>query len=124
MTTGDSSFNKKKRKYTKKTTQAGLSAINNDKKINNDLTPDVHVESVIKEAFLRFYDNKSLKQQKIRDLEHLDNVVEEFLKTFIILGYDFNGEKVQIMHASNPLDKDALVEHLRTTLLGILNKDG
>jgi hypothetical protein len=47
-----------------------------------------------------------------------------FLKTFIILGYDFNGEKVQIMHASNPLDKDALVEHLRTTLLDILNKDG
>jgi hypothetical protein len=123
MTTGDSS-NKKKRKYTKKTTQSGLSAVDSEKKISNSLTPDVHVENVIKEAFLRFYDNKSLKQQKIRDLESLDGIVEEFLKTFIILGYDFNGEKVQIMHASNPLDRDALVEHLRTTLLGILNKDG
>ena len=48
-------------------------------------------------------------------------MVSEFLKTFMVLGYDLNGEKVFIMHATNPHDKDALVEHLRTTLLGIIN---
>jgi len=79
------------------------------------------VDEVIREAFTRFYDSASLKQQKIKDLETLDTISAEFLKTFIILGYDFNGEKVHIMHAQSPQDKDALIEHLRTTFLAIIN---
>jgi hypothetical protein len=79
------------------------------------------VDDVIKQAFLRFYDNATLKQSKVKDLEHLDTIAAEFLHTYMILGYDLNGEKVAIMHAKTPHDKDALVEHLRTTLLGIIN---
>jgi hypothetical protein len=84
----------------------------------------LQVEDVIKQAFLRFYDNATVKQHKVKDLEHLDNIVGEFLKAFMILGYDLNGEKVCIMHAVNPHDRDALIEHLRTTLLGIINSNG
>ena len=109
----------------KKTESFGLSALDN--KESENILPEkqlAQVEEVIKNAFLRFYDNAQLKQYKVKDLEHLDSVASEFLKTFMILGYDLNGEKAFIMHATNPHDKDALVEHLRTTLLGIIGAQG
>ncbi len=113
-----------KRTYRKKKTQSlGLSALDDTVK-EEDCISEKHyaqVEDVIKNAFLRFYDAAQLKQYKVKDLEHLDNVASEYLKTFMILGYDLNGEKAFIMHATNPHDRDALVEHLRTTLLGIIN---
>jgi hypothetical protein len=111
-----------KRVYRKKKTESlGLSAFDS---VEENILPEkqlAQVEEVIKNAFLRFYDNAQLKQHKVKDLEHLDGLASEFLKTFMILGYDLNGEKAFIMHATNPHDRDALVEHLRTTLLGIIN---
>jgi hypothetical protein len=83
----------------------------------------LQVEEVIKQAFMRFYDNVNIKQEKIKDLEHLDHIAEEYLQSYMILGYDFNGEKIVITHADNPHDRDALIEHLRTTLLNIVNKE-
>jgi len=111
-----------KRTYRKKKTESlGLSALNTPEQ---DILPEkqlAQVEEVIKNAFLRFADAAQMKQHKVKDLEHLDSVASEFLKAFMILGYDLNGEKAFIMHATNPHDRDALVEHLRTTLLGIIN---
>jgi hypothetical protein len=111
-----------KRTYRKKKTESlGLSAFNTPEE---DILPEkqlAQVEEVIKSAFLRFADAAQMKQHKVKDLEHLDSVASEFLKAFMILGYDLNGEKAFIMHATNPHDRDALVEHLRTTLLGIIN---
>jgi hypothetical protein len=105
----------------KKTETLGLSALDS---VEENILPEkqlAQVEEVIKSAFLRFADAAQMKQHKVKDLEHLDSVASEFLKAFMILGYDLNGEKAFIMHATNPHDRDALVEHLRTTLLGIIN---
>lgn len=114
-----------KKSYRKKKTDSlGLSALEATEQCILPEKQLAQVEEVIKNAFLRFYDNAQLKQYKVKDLEHLDTVVSEFLKAFMVLGYDLNGEKVFIMHATNPHDKDALVEHLRTTLLGIINPQG
>ena len=114
-----------KRVYRKKKTESlGLSALESSVE---SILPEkqlAQVEEVIKNAFLRFHDAAILKQYKVKDLEHLDSVASEFLKAFMILGYDLNGEKAFIMHATNPHDRDALVEHLRTTLLGIINAQG
>ena len=111
-----------KRVYRKKKTESlGLSALN---ATEESILPEkqlAQVEEVIKNAFLRFADAAQMKQYKVKDLEHLDSMVSEFLKAFMVLGYDLNGEKVFVMHATNPNDRDALVEHLRTTLLGIIN---
>ena len=114
---------KKTNTHKKKTSVAELSSISSAEAL---LAQDqiLQVEDVIKQAFLRFYDTATVKQHKVKDLEHLDNIVGEFLKAFMILGYDLNGEKVCIMHATNPHDRDALIEHLRTTLLGIINSNG
>jgi len=123
MAKGDKDKNKPtKRTYRKKKTESlGLSALNTPEE---NILPEkqlAQVEEVIKNAFLRFADAAQMKQHKVKDLEHLDSVASEFLKAFMILGYDLNGEKAFIMHATNPHDRDALVEHLRTTLLGIIN---
>lgn len=107
----------------KKTISSELSAITPEEVLSESklLKKDIlQVEEVIKQAFMRFYDNATIKQHKVKDLEALDTVVSEYLKTFMILGYDLNEEKVIIMHARSPHEKDALVEHLRTTLLGII----
>jgi hypothetical protein len=123
MAKNDKDKNKPTKKtYRKKKTESlGLSALNS---VEENILPEkqlAQVEEVIKNAFIRFADAAQMKQHKVKDLEHLDSVVSEFLKAFMVLGYDLNGEKVFIMHATNPNDRDALVEHLRTTLLGIIN---
>jgi hypothetical protein len=124
MPGGDKPKKKPKKTYRKKKTEAlGLSALNTEEQILPEKQL-AQVEEVIKQAFLRFYDNATLKQYKVKDLEQLDTVITEYLDTFMLLGYDINGEKVLIMHATNPHDRDALVEHLRTTLLGIINPQG
>ena len=124
MPTGDNAP-KKKVKRTKKTTQPVLSGdvVPDTKIVKGDFQSIPGVESLIKEAFTRFYDDKNLERQKMKDLQHLDGVVEEFLKAYIILGYDLNGEKVHIFHAENSMEKDSLVEHMRTTLMSYLNKE-
>jgi hypothetical protein len=108
-----------KRKPSKKSISPKLSATNIEQGV--PIERNLHVEDVIKQAFLRFYDNASIRSSKVKDLEHLDIITQEYLNSFMILGYDINGEKVSIMHAENPHDKDALIEHLRTTLLNFLN---
>lgn len=122
---GDDKSKKKPKRVVrkKKTDVMGLSALDSEQSILPEKTK-LQVEEVIKQAFLRFYDNATLKQYKVKDLEQLDTVITEYLNTFMLLGYDINGEKVIIMHATNPHDRDALVEHLRTTLLGIINPQG
>ena len=123
MSTEDNNKKKPvKKRSLKKSESSKLSATD----INQELIPlekNLHVEDVIKQAFLRFYDNASVKSSKVKDLEHLDLITEEYLKSYMILGYDLNGEKVSIMHAENPHDRDALVEHLRTTLLNIIGNN-
>jgi hypothetical protein len=79
------------------------------------------IDDVIEQALTRFYEASKSKQSKILDLQHLDTIVAEYLQTFMILGYDINGEKVCISHASTPAARDSLIEHLRTTFLSVMN---
>jgi hypothetical protein len=44
-----------------------------------------------------------------KDLKSLSSQVEEYLTSFIILGYTFDGEPVQCISAHNQLEADSLV---------------
>ena len=113
----DKAASKKPSSRKKKTLTPKLSAV--EPTIKNTK----QVEEVIKQAFMRFYENATIHKAKVKDLEHLDKIVSEYLQAFIILGYDINGEKVSITHANSPHDKDAVIEHLRSTLLSIIGSD-
>jgi len=120
MSTEDQNKKKSvKKRASKKSISTKLSATDIEQGV--PIEKNLHVEDVIKQAFLRFYDNASIRGSKVKDLEHLDVITQEYLNSYMILGYDINGEKVSIMHAETPHDRDALVEHLRTTLLNFLN---
>ena len=80
------------------------------------------IEDIIKQAFLRFYNSAYTDKAKAKDLDHLNLIMEEYLKCYMVLGYDLNGEKICIMNAHSSAEKDALIEHLRSTLVGILNQ--
>lgn len=82
----------------------------------------LQIEDLIKQAFLRFYNSAYTSKAKEKDLDHLNNIMEEYLKCYMVLGYDLNGEKICIMNAHSSSEKDALIEHLRSTLVGILNQ--
>lgn len=108
-------------KKPKKVTKTSVSNTGTPSAQNIIMNPAAEIDDVIKQAFLRFYDTATLKQTKLKDLEHLSKICEEFLSAYVILGYDLNGEKVHIMHASNHHDRDALVEHIRSTLISMVN---
>ena len=107
-----------KRTSKKKSLPESLSAV--DTQIKGDSI--LQIEDVIKQAFLRFYNTAYTNKAKEKDLDHLNNMMEEFLECYMVLGYDLNGEKICIMNAHNSSEKDALIEHLRSTLVGILNQ--
>lgn len=80
-----------------------------------------NIKDVIEQAVTRFTVSENTRRHKLKDLYHLDTIVEEYLQAFMIIGYDINGEKVCITHARTPAERDAIIEHLRTTFIGVMN---
>lgn len=67
----------------------------------------------------------SIEKSKARrmaeaDVLSLEAIVSEYLQSFIVIGYDLSGEKVQMMHARNAQEYDSLVEHARGSLLTLI----
>lgn len=73
------------------------------KKITLD---DNSADLLIKEVIMRQL--KVEKEKKNLEIESLNSVVEEFLKTFIIIGYDLDSRPVMLFNAKTQLDADAL----------------
>ena len=111
---------KPKRISKKNSTSPNLSGIETAPVLKSESV--LQIEDLIKQAFLRFYNTAYTDKAKEKDLDHLTLIMEEYLGCYMVLGYDLNGEKICIMNAKNASDRDALIEHLRSTLVGILNQ--
>lgn len=71
-------------------------------------------------------DSKLIREYKDQaDIEKnmsiLKSLVEEYLGSFIILGYTIDGTRITIKNVQNDRDDDALIEQLRYLLLQIMN---
>ena len=67
------------------------------------------VEDLIKSAMQDFLIRKSgLNLEKTKNLQNLVSLVSEYLSAFVIIGYDVSGESVNLVHATNQMDADAL----------------
>jgi hypothetical protein len=53
----------------------------------------------------------------IRDLSILKGINEEYLNSFLVLGYTLEGERVILQSYSCPKDKDALMEFLKVVFI-------
>lgn len=60
------------------------------------------------------------KRQSIDDYKPLEAMVSEYLKSFLLIGYGINGEKIFIGHAKTAEEHDSLVEHLRQTFINVI----
>ena len=60
-------------------------------------------------AILQHLQNKpKAKHSKRKDIEALIHTVQEFLNSFVILGYNFDGEPVHFISAHNQQEADSL----------------
>jgi len=53
----------------------------------------------------------------IRDLTILKGIIEEYLNSFIVMGYTLEGERVILQSYNSPKDKDALMEFLKNVFI-------
>ena len=98
----------------KKTSKKTASEIPKAEKIN--------IEHLFAQALSRY--NKELvadKKNKIKELNHLALIAEEYLSCFALIGYSLQDEKVVIFNTPNSKDEAALVDLLRATFIDIAN---
>jgi hypothetical protein len=66
-----------------------------------------------------------LKSEKSKNLQNLTSLISEYLSAFIVLGYDINGTPVNLIHAKNQMDADALSAAINRFIFHVAsNPDG
>lgn len=74
------------------------------------------LRNILKDALLSSSRDK-LKTNSQLEIEAMVATMEEFLRTFIVIGYDFSEEPVFIINAKSQLDADALSSALTRIFL-------
>jgi hypothetical protein len=110
----------------KKTEIPSLSAIKN--KI--DTSPEESEKEIMKKVHdaisnleLQKGIDKWMKENKkenvlcLRDLGILKGIITEYLDTFLVFGYNTNGERIILQNFKNARDRDAIMEFLKTIFL-------
>jgi hypothetical protein len=78
----------------------GKKILNSDKKEIQDL-----LNSVLKDHILQ---QSIAKNNRIKSVQSLVSIISEYLGSFFIIGYDVSGQPVNLIHATNQKDADAL----------------
>lgn len=88
-----------------------------DKLIQNRLHDALNAVELKKSMDRWLKTNEGRNSVTMRDLTILKGVNEEYLNSFIILGYTMEDERVVIQSYKNPKDKDALMEFLKNVFI-------
>jgi predicted XRE-type DNA-binding protein len=109
----------KKQKITdiaKETKSQNLSAVNLENIEEKILTAINNQE--LQKGIERWIRNNGEKQKELnRDLGILSSIISEYLDSYILFGYNLEGERVIIQSQSNPKDRDALMEFLKIVFI-------
>lgn len=111
-----------KKNKNKKSSVPSLSSVNVD---NNDEVLDIEKKlyDTLNAIELKKSMDKWLKTAEgrqatvLRDLSILKGINEEYLDSFLLLGYTIDGERTVIQSYKSPKDKDALMEFLKIIFL-------
>ena len=85
-----------------------------DSKNMKPIDPNLHKNKGQVEELLRsvmqdyMMQHGQLKSEKSKNLQNLTSLISEYLSAFVVLGYDINGAPVNLIHAKNQMDADAL----------------
>lgn len=58
-------------------------------------------------------ENRQTQNIKVRDLELLSGIITEYLDSYILFGYNMEGERVIIQNYKKAKDRDAMMEFLK-----------
>jgi len=61
--------------------------------------------------------NAQKQKEANRDLGILSGIIGEYLDSYILFGYNLEGERIIIQSQSSPKDRDALMEFLKVVFL-------
>jgi len=88
-----------------------------DKLIQNRLHDTLNAVELKKSMDKWLKTNEGHNSVMMRDLTILKGVNEEYLNSFILLGYTMEDERVIIQSYGTPKDKDALMEFLKNVFI-------
>jgi hypothetical protein len=88
-----------------------------DKLIENRLYDTLNAVELKKSMDKWLKTNEGHNSVMMRDLTILKGVNEEYLNSFILLGYTMEDERVIIQSYGTPKDKDALMEFLKNVFI-------
>lgn len=86
-------------------------------------TDKQNIESLLKSVmqdYLHYQSN--LKGEKAKNINTLASVISEYLSAFIIIGYDVNRNPVNLIHAKNQMDADALSAAVNKFILNSISR--
>jgi len=98
---------------------------NNDKSLENfDPAKHEEIKELTNKAIFNFLQGK-LKERnaKRKDIEALTNTILEFLNCFILLGYNEEGEPINIISAHNQQEADSLATLVNKFFIHSSSKD-
>lgn len=62
-------------------------------------------------------EHKKDNQISLRDLTILKGIISEYLDTYLIFGYNVNGERIILQNFKSARDRDAIMEFLKTIFI-------
>ena len=79
-------------------------------------------ENLIRDALKSFVKEKYNRRATDNDIEAMVATCSEFMKCFVIMGYDFKGNSIKpIFYAKNDKDADALNQYIQKFIIQSLH---
>lgn len=78
----------------------------------------INIDQLFAQALLRHKSEMLAdKKLKVKELRHFSSIANEYLNSFILIGYSLQDEKVVLLNMPTPKDEAALIDLLRSTFL-------
>jgi hypothetical protein len=110
----------RKKQPLKTTIMENLSSTNNEilmKEVADKIFGEVNKKELEKSLDRWLKENNSKTAIAMRDLGLLKAIISEYLDTFIVFGYNIDGERIILQHYTSSKDRDAIMEFLKTIFI-------
>jgi hypothetical protein len=111
-----------KKKISNSTENSSLSSSDDVPMFELDKTA---VNQLLSQVFLRYKNEVSLdKKIKHKEITQLSIMAEEYLSSFVLLGFSLQNEKVVVFNVPTAKDEAAIMDLLRNTMIDIMGGRG
>tara|TARA_R110000744_G_scaffold22550_9_gene57654 strand:- start:2151 stop:2474 length:324 start_codon:yes stop_codon:yes gene_type:complete len=88
--------------------------------VNSNLDPEI--EGLIRDALKTLVQEKFDSRKTDDDIEAMVSTCSEFMKCFVIMGYDFKGNSIKpVFYAKNDIDSDALTQYIQKFIMNSIH---